>query len=186
MNELLEFKGFKAIEARQIMESDTIDGLASEMGKDYVKSLISDGRAVRTVAEFGKLIGDEEAINLLTDEEVGNNPSGKENIAVLVTREDGEDLVDNVYFFIAPGFRTQEEIKTFRGYLAGKYGRQPGSIFPDSSLKMLAELQPKYLSELEGKPQFPRDGERVETFGNELCDFFKPGFNMDDLSSSVF
>lgn len=70
--------------------------------------------------------------------------------------------------------KSKEEIRKFRNTLAGSHRKQPSAIFPDSSIDMLYELQPKSIEDLKGKPQFPANGMRIATYGDAIINFFNP------------
>lgn len=80
--------------------------------------------------------------------------------------------------------RNVDEIREFRNALAGKHKVQPSAVFPDSSIEMLAELQPKTLAQLSGKPQFPKDGHRMKVYGKAIIDFFKTDTKEFEKSNS--
>lgn len=175
MFDLLMYKGLEHDTAKKVIDSDTMQNLLSEEGEEYISSLI---RTARVHRYKGKPEENQKGVEIVDLGDIG--------LAYLVSIDTGEELVDEIVFFIPGTKRTREEIHKFRNYLAGKLGRQPGSVFPNDSISMLYELQPKRLEELEGKPQFPKEGERVTSFGEELCEFFRDDKPMEDYSSGIF
>lgn len=68
--------------------------------------------------------------------------------------------------------REEELLRKLRGHLAYAKQVKPYVIFKDEELKEILSKRPKTLDELSTIKGFPREGKRVEKWGQSIVDIF--------------
>lgn len=77
--------------------------------------------------------------------------------------------------------KQEELLRKLRGHLAYAKQVKPYVIFKDEELVAILEKQPKSLDELSTIKGFPRDGKRVEKWGQSIVDIFTQTEKVEDF-----
>ena len=77
--------------------------------------------------------------------------------------------------------KQEELLRKLRGHLAYAKQVKPYVIFKDEELLEILKKQPKSLDELSTIKGFPRDGKRVEKWGQSIVDIFVQTDKVDDF-----
>lgn len=75
----------------------------------------------------------------------------------------------------------EELLRKLRGHLAYAKQVKPYVIFKDEELKLILDIKPKTLASLATIKGFPKEGKRVEKWGQSIVDIFNKADKIEDF-----
>lgn len=77
--------------------------------------------------------------------------------------------------------RQRELLIKLRGVLVGELHVQPYIVYPDETIELLLDMQPKTLDDLANIKGFPEKGKRFKGFGKQVIAIFNETDTIEDF-----